>query len=217
MSDSLLGISIHFVPTVFDKSKKLFSLYVWDEKNGLPNTIIYKDEEFSPQQPIYQPKRNKFTNYYFKDFKRLQMKGTFFVGIKQFDQDPLNIGFDVNTLTNSKMFYSNSGTDWNKSLAKGALMIRPIFSSNLNKHVGLQEASIEEQHTITIYPNPTQEFITITPNYHGFEGGFIKDIQGKTLLQIEGNQYKVSMGDFPTGIYLFQDKKTGQTYKISKQ
>ena len=37
---------------------------MWDEKNGLPNTIIYKDEEFSPQQPIYQDKRNKFTNYY---------------------------------------------------------------------------------------------------------------------------------------------------------
>lgn len=216
MSDSLLGISIHFVPTVSDKSKKLFSLYVWDEKNGLPNTIIYKDEEFSPQQPIYQDKRNKFTNYYFKDFKRLQMTGTFFVGIKQFDQDPLNIGFDVNTRTNSKMFYSNSGTDWNRSLTKGALMIRPIFSSNLNKHVGINEASIMEQQTISIYPNPTQEFITIIPNYLGFEGGFLRDIQGKILLQIEENQSKVSMVDFPTGIYLFQDKKTGQTYKISK-
>ena len=101
--------------TLTDKSKKLFSLFVWDEKNGLPNTIIYQDNDFAPQQPIYQDKRNKFTNYYFQDFKRLQMTGTFFIGIKQFDQDPLNIGFDVNTVTNSKMYYSNSGADWNKS------------------------------------------------------------------------------------------------------
>jgi hypothetical protein len=216
MTDSLLGVAIHFVPTVMDKSKKLFSLFVWDEKNGLPNTIIYQDNDFAPQQPIYQDKRNKFTNYYFQDFKRLQMTGTFFIGIKQFDQDPLNIGFDVNTVTNSKMYYSNSGSDWNKSLTKGALMIRPIFSSNLNKHIGLQEVSNMESQSIQLYPNPTQEFISITSTYEGYDGGILRDIHGKIVMQITHNQSTISMIDLPAGIYLFQDKITGQTYKISK-
>lgn len=216
MTDSLLGVAIHFVPTVTDKSKKLFSLFVWDEKNGLPNTIIYQDNDFAPQQPIYQDKRNKFTNYYFQDFKRLQMTGTFFIGIKQFDQDPLNIGFDVNTVTNSKMYYSNSGADWNKSLTKGALMIRPIFSSNLNKHIGLQEVSNMESQSIQLYPNPTQEFISITSTYEGYDGGILRDIHGKIVMQITHNQSTISMIDLPAGIYLFQDKITGQTYKISK-
>jgi len=216
MTDSLLGVAIHFVPTVLDKSKKLFSLFVWDEKNGLPNTIIYQDNDFAPQQPIYQDKRNKFTNYYFQDFKRLQMTGTFFIGIKQFDQDPLNIGFDVNTVTNSKMYYSNSGADWNKSLTKGALMIRPIFSSNLNKHIGLQEVSNMESQSIQLYPNPTQEFISITSTYEGYDGGILRDIHGKIVMHITHNQSTISMIDLPAGIYLFQDKITGQTYKISK-
>ena len=216
MTDSLLGIAIHFVPTVSDKSKKLFSLSVWDEKDGLPNKVIYQDEDFSPQQPIYQGKRNKCTNYYFKDFKRLQMTGTFFVGVKQFDQDPLNIGFDVNTVTNAKMYYSNAGTEWNKSLTKGALMIRPIFTSNLNKHVGVQEVSTIESQSVKLHPNPTQEFISITPTYESYDGGVLQDIQGKIVMQITQYQTTISMIDLPAGIYLFQDKVTGQTYKISK-
>ncbi len=216
MSDSLLGVAIHFVPTVNDKSKKLFSLYVWDEKNGLPNNVIYKDEDFAPQQPIYQKKRNSYTNYYFKDFKRLPISGKFFVGVKQFDQDPLNIGFDANTITNAKLYYANSGTSWNKSFTKGALMMRPIFTSNLNKHVGLSEFDSDEIQTIKIFPNPTQEYFTIYPNYEGFEGGVIFDIQGKILQQVDANTSKIYMMDYPIGIYLFQDIKTGQTYKISK-
>ena len=144
------------------------------------------------------------------------MTGTFFIGIKQFDQDPLNIGFDVNTVTNSKMYYSNSGADWNKSLTKGALMIRPIFSSNLNKHIGLQEVSNMESQSIQLYPNPTQEFISITSTYEGYDGGILRDIHGKIVMQITHNQSTISMIDLPAGIYLFQDKITGQTYKISK-
>ena len=215
MADSLLGVSIYFVPTVKDKSSKLFSLYIWDEKNGLPNNVIYKDDDFSPQQPIYQNKRNKFTNYYFKDYIRLPISGTFFVGIKQFDQDPLNIGFDANTITNSKMFYANSGTDWNKSLTKGALMIRPIFTSNLNKNVGLNQLYLDEQ-AIKIFPNPTSDFVKISPNYLGYEGGRILDVQGKILQELDKNSLNVSLTDYEVGIYIFQDTKTGKTYKISK-
>ena len=216
MSDSLLGVAIHFVPTVSDKSKKLFSVCVWDEKNGLPNNLVYKDEDFSPQQPIYKDKRNKYTNYYFKDFKRLHISGTFFVGIKQFDQDPLNIGFDVNSITNAKLFYANAGTEWKNSLSKGALMMRPIFSSNLNKHVGFSESDNFELQNITLFPNPTQDLLTIVPNYQGFEGADLRDIHGKVILKITDNQYTISLVNFPAGIYLFQDNKTGQTYKISK-
>jgi len=216
MADSLLGLAIHFVPSVSDKSQKLFALMVWSEKNGLPDSIIYKDEDFSPQQPVYKNKRNQFTNYYFKDFKRLQITGTFFVGIKQFDQDPLNIGFDANTFTNSKLFYANAGADWNKSLTKGALMIRPIFSSNLNKHVGIAENSENDNYTLVFYPNPVNEILTIKPKYEGYEGGILQDIQGKEIMQMNQNQTIISMIDFPTGMYLFRDIKTGQTYKISK-
>jgi hypothetical protein len=216
MEDSLLGVAIHFVPTVSDKSKKLFALCIWDEKNGFPNNLVYKDEDFSPQQPVYQTKRNKYTEYYFKDFKRLKINGTFFVGVKQFDQDPLNIGFDANTITNSKLYYANDGIEWNKSLTKGALMMRPIFSSNINKHVGLKEVEKVDSKTIEIYPNPTHEFITIVSRYSDFTGGVILDVHGKILLQVSSNQLIVSLVDYPAGMYFFKDKITGQTYKISK-
>ncbi len=218
VNDSLLGLAIHFVPTVNDKSKKLFAIYVWDELNGLPNKVIYKDEDFSPQQPIYQSKRNVFTKYYFKDFRRLPISGNFFVGIKQFDQDPLNIGFDANTITNSKLFYANSGSNWNSSLTKGALMIRPIFSTNMNSHVGLDDESQNRiDKSLSIFPNPTSELFNISPNYIGYNGVVIYDLQGKILIELSNDTKQFSSENWSKGIYLMKDNITGRTYKICKQ
>lgn len=216
IADSLLGIAIHFVPSVFDVSKKLFAVYIWDELNGLPNKVIYKDDDFSLQQPVYQNFRNKFTNYYFKDYKRLPISGTFFVGVKQFGVERLNIGFDANTITNSKLYFNDDGSMWKKSKKQGALMMRPIFTSNSNKHVGINQFETKDTYALSIYPNPTDEFVTIQSNYSVFEGGFLLDIQGKILQEIEATTSKISMRDLPAGIYLFQDNKTHQTYKISK-
>jgi hypothetical protein len=95
-------------------------------------------------------------------------------------------------------------------------MIRPIFSSNLNKHVGVQELNTIESQRVKLHPNPTQEFISISPNYESYDGGVLQDIQGKIVMQITLNQTSISMIDLPAGIYLFKDKVTGQTYKISK-
>jgi hypothetical protein len=218
VNDSLLGVAIHFVPTVSDKSKKLFAIYVWDELNGLPNKVIYKDEDFAPQQPVYQTKRNVFTKYYFKDFERIPINGNFFIGIKQFDQDPLNIGFDANTVTNSKLFYANSGTNWNKSITKGAVMIRPIFSTNMNRHVGLNDLSSNMvDKSLSIYPNPTMDIVVISPNYFGYEGVIIYDIQGNILSELGEEIKQFSADKWSNGIYLMKDIKTGHIYKISKQ
>ena len=40
-SDSLVGMYIHFVPTVEDVSNKLFLLTVWDNNNGFPGNVLF--------------------------------------------------------------------------------------------------------------------------------------------------------------------------------
>ena len=94
--------------------------------------------------------------------------------------------------------------------------MRPIFSSNLNKHVGFPEIYEIELQAVALYPSPTEDLLTIVPNYQGFEGADLRDVHGKVVMKITDNQFSISLRDFPVGIYLFQDKKTGQTYKISK-
>ena len=42
--DSLIGVMMHFVPTVEDVSDKLFLITVWDDNGGQPGNILYEDE-----------------------------------------------------------------------------------------------------------------------------------------------------------------------------
>ena len=97
-------------------------------------------------------------------------------------------------------------------------MVRPIFSTNMNKHVGLNEASQSLiDNSLTIYPNPTTDFIIISPNYFGYNGVVIYDIQGKIVCELNREIIAFSSESWSKGIYLMKDNITGRTYKISKQ
>ncbi|MFM7661140.1 MAG: hypothetical protein ACKO6A_00570 [Bacteroidota bacterium] len=51
-ADSLIGVNIHFVPSVNDVSMKVFLLSVWADNNGIPGELIYEDDIFFPRNPI---------------------------------------------------------------------------------------------------------------------------------------------------------------------
>ena len=82
-ADSLLGLYIHFVPSVVDVSNKLFYLTVWEDNNGIPGNILYEDEAFSPRQPTYANGRNNFNAYYFNGNSKVAVGTSFFIGWRQ--------------------------------------------------------------------------------------------------------------------------------------
>ena len=114
-ADSLIGVKMHFVPSVNDVSDKLFLLSVWNDNGGQPGSVIYEDEFFFPRTPQYEDSIGKFTTYYLKDTMKLEITGTFYVGWRQIDADRLNIGLDMNNDNSDKIFYSiNGGGTWFK-------------------------------------------------------------------------------------------------------
>lgn len=198
-SDSLVGMYIHFVPTVEDVSNKLFLLTVWDNNNGFPGNVLYEDNVFFPRQPEYGSDRNQFITYYFQDTMKVAVGTTFFVGWRQFDADRLNVGLDRNLDNSDKTFYSlNNGVTWVQSSIPGSVMIRPIVSTSMDNELGIREEKNSVSSAI-VYPNPTTNEITVKMDNGSFTGLEVYNIQGKLILTSENET--VQLMDQPAGMY----------------
>lgn len=212
--DSLIGVMIHFVPSVNDVSDKLFLLKVWDDDNGIPGDSLYQDDIFFPRQPKYTYDRNIFAYYFFTDTMKVPVNGTFYIGWRQFDSDRLNVGLDKNIFTNDKTFYSiDNESSWVSSSIEGSVMIRPIFSTDMDVTLGINQNKSEPE--IILYPNPSEGMVHIRTEAFNFQGVDVYDLQGKFLLFEES--HNVDISDFESGMYLFKVRGTSRVYKILKQ
>ena len=205
--DSLLGVRMHFVPSVNDVSDKLFLLTVWGDNNGIPGTVLYQDEFFYPRTPVYEEGRNGFTDYYLADTMKLPVSGTFYVGWRQIDADRLNIGFDMNNQNQDKIFYSlNGAASWTQSGIAGSMMMRPVFSTASNVDLAVEERAAEVL-SWEVYPNPSTGMISIDwKNDTSFPGAVCRDAQGRIIRVLEANeqQLKMDLSDVPAGIYFVE-------------
>ncbi len=198
-ADSLIGIQTCFVESATDVSKKLFLFNIWNDNNGIPGEIIYEDDLYSPRTPIYNYGINNFHNYYFKDNKKIKVDGTFYIGWRQFDSERLNIGFDKNSVNNSKNFYSlDKGSSWITSEIPGSIMIRPIFSTSMDNELGISEIN-ENKKSIKAYPNPTNSKLKIEGDFELIE---VYTYDGK-LINIS-NEKTLDFTEYLNGVYLLK-------------
>jgi hypothetical protein len=198
-ADSLIGIRMHFVPSVNDVSNKLFLLSVWDDNAGQPGEVVYEDESFFPRQPIYADGQNNFITYYFKDTMKVAVGETFYVGWRQFDADRLNIGLDRNLDNKEKTFYSvNNGFSWSTSTFEGSVMIHPIFSTGLDVELGIPE-EIADEIDVNIYPNPTDRKLKIDLKGSVYKGAQVFSMDGRMVFQSEENE--LDLIDLDSGVY----------------
>lgn len=210
-ADSLIGAYIHFVPTVNDISNNLFLLTVWDDDNGQPGQVIYEDDAFAPRTPVYEYAQNIFTEYYLEDTMKLPISGTFYIGWRQLDPERLGVGLDMNIKNNDKTFYSiDNGASWNTSSFEGSVMIRPIFSTSYDAFLGIED-EVLEQRTIQVYPNPSADGqFSLTESVEFV----VMDLYGKVVLQ--GNDNKIDLSSFPSGVYYVRDANGSWNSKIIK-
>jgi len=212
-ADSIIGVNIHFAPTVEDVSNKLFLLTIWGNNNGQPGSVLYEDNVFFPRQPIYGSNRNEFITYYLKDTMKVAVGTTFFVGWRQFDADRLNVGLDANLDNSEQTYYSvNNGVTWIQSSIPGSVMIRPVFSTAIDDELRIEE--IELQTEVTIFPNPSSDIINIEVVNGNYKGAEVYDLQGKLITQSEEKQ--INLVDHPNGMYLVRLKGIEGVYKIVK-
>lgn len=214
-ADTLLGVRMCFVPTVKDLSNKLFLLTVWGDNNGVPGAVLYQDEFFYPRTPVYEDGRGVYTDYLLKDTRLPLGSGAFYVGMRQIDADPLNIGFDKNTPPTGKLFFSlNGGTTWSTSSAPGVPMIRPIILTSDNVNLAVDEL-VKEEINWNVYPNPTTGIVNIDwRSENAFPGAVLVDSQGRTLLTVGTEDLRFDLSDAPGGIYFLKLNNTQIVKKI---
>lgn len=214
-SDSLIGVNLHFVPSVVDVSNKLFLLTVWSEIDGEPGDVLYQDDVFNPRTPIYPTGNNQFVTYYFLDTIKVAVNTSFFVGWRQLDVERLNLGLDRNLDFSSKIKFSVDGAaTWLTSPFPGSAMIRPVFSTNLDNYININE--INSINNIFVFPNPTTNTIEINlPDLNQFEK-ILCDQAGRIIFRTFEN--KLDLSDLKTGIYFLKvPELTQKAFKVFKQ
>ncbi|MFM7566750.1 MAG: T9SS type A sorting domain-containing protein [Flavobacteriales bacterium] len=209
--DSLLGLYLHFVPSVIDVSNKLFYVTVWEDNNGVPGNVLYEDDAFSPRQPTYANGRNNFNAYYFNGNIKVAVGSSFFIGWRQVDPVRYNVGLDRNINHSDQIFYSvDFGGTWETPPFTGSPMVRPIFSTALD---GVLSATPKAMEKYTLYPNPTAGKMNIISPFSDEQGYAVYTMQGELVMTIHGNQ-----GDFSwiaNGYYLIQSlSHPDQRFKI---
>lgn len=215
-SDSLIGINIHFVPSVTDVSSNIFLLTVWNDNNGVPGAVIYEDDVFFPRNPQYGDDENIFITYYFKDTMKVAVGTKFHVGWRQLDAVRLNAGLDRNIDNSSKIRYSvDGGFTWLTSPFPGSAMIRPIFSTALD--TTLAQTTIVEEKEITLYPNPTSDVVYFMENKEFVNYDFILFNSLGQFIESKHSS-EVELGHLNRGIYFIQfPKNSSKIFKIVKQ
>jgi hypothetical protein len=217
--DSLIGVMMHFVPTVNDVSNKLFLLTVWADSEtnpGTPGEILYQDDFFFSREPEYTNAQNTFVTYYLKDTMKLRVDGTFYVGWKQVDADRLNIGFDRNTVNNDKLFFSlSNGFSWTSSVYEGTVMMRPVFSTALDNQLGIKTTQKLET-VFEAFPNPSSDLVHLKVDENLFSGAMLIDIQGKVVSMVSSEERLIDVRNLPTGVYFLKDISSATVLKIIK-
>jgi hypothetical protein len=216
--DSLIAIDIHFVPSVVDVSNNLFLFAVWSDNNGQPGTKIYEDEFFFPRQPIYTNERNKFVTYFFKDTMKVAVGQVFYIGMRQIDEDRLNIGFDMNHNNANKIFWSvDGGNQWFNASFPGSVMIRPVVTSKMDYLLDLPVYEEVKPRAVNVYPNPVQDILHVDVEDANPWDVFIEitDVNGRMVKQYSGEEL-VYTADLRQGIYLVRVYYQGYPLEVKR-
>lgn len=122
--DTLTAVDIYFNQTYNEGNSGIrFLLTVWDDADGHPGNVIYQDEQRR------KPKFEGFNSYVRYALEHpLVCSGTIYVGLEQTTSDYINIGYDRNCDASDQLYYL-TGVDWQRSILRGALMLRPYFGT----------------------------------------------------------------------------------------
>ncbi len=199
--DTLKAIKIYFSPDVNDVSSKRFKLTVFshDFLTNQPGTILSQNVAVS--NPTYTAGMQKFALYTLET--PVEVEGPFYIGWEQLDIDELNIGFDRNNNSKSKMYYKLSDT-WYNTTFTGSWMMRPIFSSCKNFNP-TTITEIENREKSFVSPNPAFDQIEVNINPGEQSELKVYDMSGKCLMvrQINTSE-RVSVSEWAEGLYLVQ-------------
>jgi hypothetical protein len=215
-TDTLVGVSMYFNSTEDSINLEyFFKLAVWDDNNNWPNNrLLYmSDDSYSPQLTGL----NKFYEYALSEHVVLKSSQRFYIGWYQVPSsnsyDPfLNVGMDLNNDSKANLYY-NLGTGWVKSIAPGALMMRPIFKKMTSTSTSVSQVS---QNKLSVYPNPASDKIYFATENNEVTMVSIFDIRGRKILQRAVTDNQMDVSELASGLYLLQISSEKTTFASTK-
>ena len=127
----------------------------------------------------------------------VKVEGTIYVGFEQTGNKYINLGFDRSFSSSDRIYYL-TGTEWQRSILAGSLLLRPCFG--LSAAVGLP-AQPDGDLQLTLYPNPATDFLHIAGMPAGSQWQ-LYDMQGRTVSS--GNSARIALPALPDGLYLLR-------------
>jgi len=207
-SDLLSGLSICFLPSnPTESAASEFYICAWENNEGKPGKQLLCEKVTRPE---FSGTNNEFMNFEFSS--PLSVNKSIFVGWQQTNELRLNVGWDVNRYSQSKIFYNTTGV-WLPTSFSGSLMLRPIFDG-FSSQISEPE-NIETQ--LTIYPNPAKNNLIINGAEEENISIQILNIAGQIIKTC--NKANIDISDLESGLYILQAKTSQRisTLKFIKQ
>ena len=195
-SDTLTAVDLCFNRTRNNENEEIrFKLCVWTCQNGLPSTLLYKDEE--KMTPQFNG-RNGFCRYRLS--QPVIVDDTVFVGFEQLSNEYINLGFDRSTDSRRYTFY-RTGNEWMQSILSGSVMMRPAFGESALVSVPTRLA----ESNIRVFPNPARDRIQlVTQQSVSSEARLtLYDIQGRHIWTRQFDN-TIDVSGLTNGVYVLR-------------
>ena len=194
--DTLRAVMMYFNRTLNDINQVPFDLAVWNNRNGQPGDLLYRQENINLIP--YFDGLNRFHTYHLDE--AVALPDTFYVGWIQTASTFLNIGFDINRVHNNQIFYNINGT-WKNSKFAGSLMIRPVVGKSLLTRA--EQHAVQE--TLRVWPNPASDYLRL--QFSGNDYLQIKDVSvvrfdGTVVWRNSSLPKYINLECFPEGLYM---------------
>jgi hypothetical protein len=205
--DTLIGAYIYF-PHVGDESNQVIRLQVIDGSaiSGLDSLSTKSVRILKEQFVVIQRSANN-DFYYVKLDTAILVSKKFYIGWAQSTTATIGVGFDKDSNSGSKIFYSTNGIWQKNNVLKGNLMIRPVFGS------GKIKASVVTGITDTnlyAYPNPNHGIFKLPGSSQNVN---VVDVTGRKIPFTEESTVdytQVTLSNVSSGLYLIHYFWQGQ-------
>jgi hypothetical protein len=207
--DTLQGIQIYFNRTKGNTNELYFSLKVWRDNNGQPGQEIYSQENMKVKWANGWP----YKFYYYELDTSLVVTGTFYVGLEQYDETGLNVGYDLNNDERERIFYTVFD-EWYMSDYSGALLIRPVVGAG--GYVGIEEKDDNLlSRRINVYPNPAGSSFRFDQSLLSQDAAdklVIYNMMGAKVKEQNLQTSLVRVDELPEGLYIVKIRSKENNY-----
>ncbi|SMG17990.1 Por secretion system C-terminal sorting domain-containing protein [Marivirga sericea] len=194
----LTGIELYAPNIGQNSSTQNITLLVWNELTANTDDILRAQNVLINESTSI----NQFQRFSFD--RPVLLKGEFFIGYREENDEPLSIGFDKSTNSADKLFYNQSGTWEPNTVLEGSVMIRPVFDEA--RITVSNEKVLDTDWRIKAYPNPNKGLLKLTENWDQIK---IYDLQGRLRLESSNpeNLKELDISKLENDLYLLKIMK----------